>query len=792
MFRHNPEKFSNTSQENSSSNPEEESVNPEKEKKGLELAEEDWRIIKIIAKRVGGDFRMKVKLGKSGEGNFFNPDNCSITFDPLLIKENSEKAKFIAGHEGAHRAISLGPKEIGLSPRQIRNLYSQIGFGYIQNIIEDPAVNDWMRKRFPGLNEYVKKNYDEEFKKENVVLSTPEIQRIAVQLGYWPKFAQYGSEIIRDWHQKRFSKKLDPAVEKILKRTIGLARESITTIPNPQKLVQDKKEIIAAGQKRFKNNTNYIWPEVKKLVEMDLHTEEKRQMLQEFRQKQEELERKRKEMEKAKKEGNQQKQEELKKDIEGLEKELDPFNELPEDTKKELQEQIDKAIKEAIEKLNKDIEEKQKKSKEAKQKQEELEKEIQKLKEKAKTATGKEKEEVEKQIQEKKMEKLGQETKQKQAEQELKDYQDALDQVQSGEEMPYPENKLSDKTKEELEKLFNKLPPKKQDKIKGKSKEKLEDFEDAANKQIKGKLNKDNPESHREMREKERIEKEIKERKEKEEKEKKGLEKKLEQIRREKMTEYDKAYEEVADIINSLYTRLKKFFLPERHPKWRKGYSTGSRLDLQKAMQAEADLRYLEKMWERKTIPRKFDYRFSILVDLSGSMEGEKKEETFKGTVALIEALEKLDLQYEVIGFSDEVRSFKKWREKLNKEKRNEFATMKSWGGGGTNTDKATELAIEHIERNKGKNNFILTLTDGQPASGKRLLEILKEAKNKNIKTVGVGLGPDTKFVKDYYPASLSLSNIKPTEEQKRQGQKDFSEAFADLLEDIIRHPEKY
>jgi len=42
-------------------------------------------------------------------------------------------------------------------------------------------------------------------------------------------------------------------------------------------------------------------------------------------------------------------------------------------------------------------------------------------------------------------------------------------------------------------------------------------------------------------------------------------------------------------------------------------------------MQAEADPRYLDKIWERKTIPHKFDYRFSILVDLSASMKGKDR-----------------------------------------------------------------------------------------------------------------------------------------------------------------------
>ena len=765
---------------------------PLKEKpEKIGISEKDWQLLKIISQRVGGDFRMEVKLGKPGGGSFFNPEDGSITFDPLQIKENPEEAKFVAAHEGGHRAITPHPKELGLSPEKIRELYSQIGFGYFQNVIEDPAVNDWMKKRFPGLREYVKKTYDEQLKKENTVLSRPDVQRIAEQLGYWPRFAQYGSEVIRDWHQGRFSQKLDPAVEKALKRTIADARKSISTIPNPEK--SERKEIIQTAQERFKINTEYIWPEVKKLVEMDLHTEEQRQMLEDFRQKQKELEQKRKEMEEAQKEGNTQKQEELQKEIEGLEKELDPFNGLPEDVKKELQEQIDKAIQEAAEKLNKEIGEKQKQAQEAKQRQEQLDEEIKDLEEKAKSAQGKEKEELEKQIQEKKAEKLAQEMKQKQAEKELKDIQDALDNIQSGQEMPYPEDKLSEETKQELEKLFNKLPRQKREELKDRAQKQLEDFEDEINKDLEGKLNKDKPESHRERREREAKEREAGREKEEAERERKKLEKKLEELRREKMTEYDKAYEKVADIINSLYIRLKKFFLPERHPKWRKGYPTGSRLDLEKAMQAEADPRYLEKIWERKTIPHKFDYRFSILVDLSGSMKGKKIEETFKGVVVLAEVLEKLGIQYEILGFSDSSKIFKEWKEKLNKELRDKLAEMKSWGGGGTATTEATKKVYQELLKNLGKDNFLITLTDGHPHDSNSLKkELAKIVKEKKVKLVGIGLGPDTEFVEDFYKAAFSLKKMKITEGERRQGQKDFAEAFAELLEDMIRHPEKY
>ncbi len=772
-------------------------INDSEKKKGvisdIEVSKEDWQTLEIIAKRVGGDFGMEIKLGKASEGSFFNLEDGSITFDPLHIKNNLDLAKFVAGHEGSHRAITSGPKEMGLSSEQTRELYSQIGFGYLQNVIEDSAVNDWMKKRFPGLENYVDKTYDEQLKKENAVLSTPEVQKIAIQLGYWPKFSQYGSEVIRDWHQKRFSNELDPAVEKALKRTIGYARKSIGVIPDPQKSGREKKEIIAASKNRFENNTNYIWPEVKKLVEMDLHTEEQRQMLSEFKQKQKEIERKKEQLQDAQSAGDSQKQEKFQKEIEGLEKELDPFNSLPEDVKKELQEQINKTVQEGVKQLNKEIENQQKKAETTNQKQQELDKEIQDLEEKVKNASGEEKENLEKQIQEKKVKKLEYEMEQKQVEKDLKDIQDSLDNMESGQGIPYPEDKLSEKTKKEIEKLFKNLPAPKQEELGQKAKEQLEDFEDAINKDMGGKLNKDKSVSHREYQEQEKREEEITKKREIEQEEKRGLEKKLEQMRREKMTEYDDAYEETADIINSLYNRLKKFFLPERHPKWQKGFPIGSRIDLNKAMQAEADPRYLEKLWERKTIPHKFDYRFSLLIDLSGSMVGEKIEETFKGIVILAEVLEKLGIQYQIAGFSDELEVFKTWKEKLDKKTRERLSKMKEWVGGGTETTDATQKAYKDSLQNLGKDNFLITLTDGQPNDHQSLKQILARITEEDkVKLVGIGLGYGTEFVKETYKAAFSLAKVKITEQERRQGQKDFSEAFVDLLEDMIRQPEKY
>jgi hypothetical protein len=94
-----------------------------------EVPPEDWQTIEIIAKRVGGDFGMKVKQGPpfleelnplTGKKEkipyvaFEHTKERSITFNPLFARENPRQARRIAAHEGAHRAITRGCHEIGL------------------------------------------------------------------------------------------------------------------------------------------------------------------------------------------------------------------------------------------------------------------------------------------------------------------------------------------------------------------------------------------------------------------------------------------------------------------------------------------------------------------------------------------------------------------------------------------------------------------------------------------------------------------------------------------------------
>ena len=76
----------------------------------------------------------------------------------------------------------------------------------------------------------------------------------------------------------------------------------------------------------------------------------------------------------------------------------------------------------------------------------------------------------------------------------------------------------------------------------------------------------------------------------------------------------------------------------------------------------------------------------------------------------------------------------------------------------------------------------MITLTDGGPDSGESLNGVIKTIREKTSqKLVGLGLGPNTGFVKDFYPASIGDIKVEQ-----------LPRVLAQLLEDMIRNPQKY
>jgi hypothetical protein len=718
----------------------------------VKLDEESVLELKRIAQTIAGDLGMKVKLGEPEKGSFFNPQNGEVTLDPLHIAENPEMSRMVAAHEGAHRRLTRGPKTLGVKPELMEELFDKAtGFAYISNAIEDPTVNNWTKKEFEGLRGDFDKTYSEMLAKEHIPLGLdhPEVQAIVRRTGTVPNFVWVGSELIRAWQTGKFSKsikKIRPSAAEVLGKVFLPAKRAYETLPE---YAYDESRVIEAARERFKIIYQEIWPRFEHLILEDKENEARRKMVEE-----------------------QMKQELQQKGTEGLVKDLEqgktgaPLDNLPKDLRKELA----KAMKKAFGAQEKSLEWEAK----------DIDEEAEKLEREAE-AIEKEKNDLEK-----KKEEHG-----KAAERE----------ITKRENIPLEMNDLSEELKEELKKIFEKLPPKERERLRQEAKKTLQDLEDKLNETVESKMNPDKPESHAEFRERQKQEDEEKRQSKEREREFEETKKAAIEIAERAKTEYDKIRVEMDEVIEDLYERLESFFTRERHPKWRKGYRAGPRLSLFRAMQfaSGAKPEAYREMWERKTVPTRFEYKFTFLVDLSGSMRGEKIHETFRGVIVLTEVLHRLGIDFEIIGFQDVPIRFKTFDQDFDEVIQQKILGMplevgdKNPGGNNQasyNSDGyCLKQAAKSLREHAGKDNFLVVFSDGLPEpDGKhsRSKYDLKKISNSiiqegDIKLVGLGLGPDTEHVKKYYPTSLPNIRVK-----------DLPETLGNLLEEMITNPELF
>lgn len=366
---------------------------------------------------------------------------------------------------------------------------------------------------------------------------------------------------------------------------------------------------------------------------------------------------------------------------------------------------------------------------------------------------------------------------------------------------------LKKKIKERLEGMSGEERKKFEEDAKGKAEKNLDGLESDLNKELKGKFS-EQPETkgeERERKEREAKEKEEEARRAKEIKEaKREIEKKLEAER----SEYDKALAEVKPYIDKVAEDIINLFITVRFPKWRAKFP-GQKLRLKGAMEWRARKEYRELFEERLPAERK-DYTFLLLVDLSGSMAGEKIEETFKGVVLFAEALNRVaqtlgGVKVAIYGFQDELIPYKGFDEELNDVLRNKISRMKKevinqgeHNVAGHNSDGyCLDRASKILGETESKNQFLFVLSDGQPAGDEihrvpkyRGLDLNEELRAvvRDIsaagrqKLLGIGLGPGTEHVADFYSEELpGVENIPNVNVKK------LAEVLGKKLEELVK-----
>ncbi len=697
--------------------------------------EAEFQDLISLVRTVAEDETIEVSLGEKGGGNFFDEQNNRIVIDPLdLTPDRKWQARINGVHEGAHRAISRGPKKLGLKDEEIRALFGQLGFGYIHNIREDITVDTWAMNRYRGTKEDYQRFYDESLASSEGAFVTPDIAEFMKFMGYVPKFAQYGTEIVRYWHTGKFGDDLDSDVRTTLLKTHEAMKAAYGAAPSK---FSDEAERMEKAHERFFKVNKEVWPEVKKLVDMDASTEKIRQMLNKAR-------------EEAAKTLNQN---------------ITDF--LPEKLRDELAGHLKKCE----------------------------------------------------------------------------------EGVKKGEPPIIKMDDFSEGLRRKLMEFFMLLALALRIELEGKAKKTLAELEDKMNVAIGGHTEDDAAPLHSDLdagsvvhepagdRGKPKPSSTPPPRPRSEISPSDELQKQSEreQVKEEMkhadewpISAYNTAYHDVFDQIAELQARLERIFRPERQPDWQGGFATGDRVSLPAAMKDEAreDTGSAGEvpLWERKTVPKKMDYRFTLFVDLSGSMGGEKIEETFKGVVEVLEALDRVGVQVEVIGFQDIPILYKSFDDALDDRMRRRMGSMASeptnegvHNEGGFNSDGyGLEEAHDRLVAHKGKHNFLVVFSDGFPQPDRthglpKLETVVQKIKERGVaQLIGLGLGPGTEHVARYYPTALPNLHMRPETETasaeaevvvglptlspklQELARQPFAHAISGLLEDMIRNPEEY
>jgi len=385
------------------------------------------------------------------------------------------------------------------------------------------------------------------------------------------------------------------------------------------------------------------------------------------------------------------------------------------------------------------------------------------------------------------------------------------------------EQELKDKLDQLSEKLFNELPEEVREQLVEQAKELLEKLEDQFTQPLKSELSHDNLPSHEEARQQQGIdesqssedqssgdqnragkqpEKPVKV---KPKTEGSGLDERMKAVEKavESLMEgdvYERKYREVSPMIEDLWHKLEPIFFPRK-----KGTpvlkNSGNQINLDAVFKMEASKgggseNPDTKIFEVIQNPKTKDYALTILVDLSGSMRGEKITESFKAVIIVSEVLNRLGIKFEILGFQDQLISFKEFTDRLDDSIRKKISGMRleveSNNPGGHNRASynddgpCLDEASERLSKESEKEKIILVLSDGMPNgthSGEKELRdaITKILTTTDHKLLAVGLGPETNGLEAYYPvATTGISSH------------DLPGILSSIIEDVLTNPQKY
>ena len=743
--------------------------------------------------------------------------NKEFIYLPPVIRESSESVALgIAAHESCHtkntRKEFIRDQEAGL-----------IGFMSARAAIEERNTDQGVRVYAPGLTDAV-----DEMRWDQV----HDVEEIVADLGFRfpPRLSQFSNAVVFGPHyaditKAGFSEEVLEAYERIQKHVEWIENHIPADDDAPEEVV------LKYAKERYKRYYKKVWPEAKKLIDKDIKDQEAEQLLREVmkqlqkeRQQQEEQERAEAgdESEGEPEPGGEGEPEEAPGPLEGMPEEIKKLLEKIQEIADKIKELDEQDSDEGEEEEGADIEAGGDETEDGDDvaagtddKSVDGEKETGEVPEESDKKPGEDGEETEEDagVGDGEVEVEGDEAKGTPTGGEETDEEsdeDGEPVPMKGEGEPDPREELEKEMQELLKELFDSLPDDVKKEIQKMAERAMQDLDDAIQKELSGDFEDpdERPENHEERREREEKEEKEFEEELKREEEQEKLDKMAEEDDRKEReaeldkSEYDKVYDEMREVEGQLYQRLEDIFNPTIKTKPRLE-PAGDQINLDAVYRwdsaRKAGARTVDaNIFEVVAVPEKFDFAFTILNDLSGSMQGSKIKQDFKAKVMLTEALERLGVKYEILGFQDVIVEYKPFEHSLDNDTRNKMSRMvrevynanpdPGANNHANNNDDAPCLleASDRFGKQFAQNKFLIVISDGQPAGSHSNADDLRAVINHITSTtdqnlIGLGLGYGTDHVKDYYPTAIP--NIMAN---------DLPEVLGGLLEKMILNPQDF
>lgn len=234
-------------------------------------------------------------------------------------------------------------------------------------------------------------------------------------------------------------------------------------------------------------------------------------------------------------------------------------------------------------------------------------------------------------------------------------------------------------------------------------------------------------------------------------------------LTKEERERYEEYFAEVKKYVGLLVEKLDEVFPPQEEVGWEGGQRRGKRVDTKK-LAREIPTGH-GRVFEKKDVLEIKEAAFTLLVDVSGSMQGNKIEEALKAAMLMAEAFSRKGIPFEILAFHEKLLELKQFEDEYFGKKKLELMRVLQevgtsharYNDDGYAVDGAARRLQKRLLANDAQGALII-FSDGRPepssahsGSEWELHDIVNKW-SRQVPLIGVGVGPGMEStIKEYY-----------------------------------------